>query len=281
MRRVLLLVLVAISCGGPPTPVSAPSAPAVAATAAPAPATRTGCGITGPGPGNGLDCPRENPSYLQEVDAAINRVIRDHPEYFDFNDTSGREEYLVLRPAPFVLKVIEDLESVGLCAAVDTKELQVKRTNAFNDQYQIILSSGHLRRGNPSYRATCSPAAFPTPTGIVPPPEGCALPSSREILCARDGEDPAFLGDVERAIDALRAEQPALFDGDRVKDPALYYRGVARLLSTGGRCAHFDGEEIAVKSSNAFSEQYHVLLSSGLVRKGPGAFRAKCYPAAF
>jgi hypothetical protein len=29
------------------------------------------------------------------------------------------------------------------------------------------------------------------------------------------------------------------------------------------------------------SEQYHVLLSSGLVRKGPGAFRARCYPAAF
>ena len=278
-----IIFLLTIACGGSPTEPTTTTGPETPVTSSPPPpaAPATGCGITAPGPGNGLDCPREIAHFLTEVDQAIDRVVSHHPEYFDLDDTSGHKEYLVLRPAPFVIGVIRELEGMGLCAAVDTKELQVKRTNELNDQYHLILSSGHIRRGFPSYRATCSPAAFPTPSAPIGPPEGCALPPSRPITCERTGETPAFLADVERAIDTLRSQRPEIFDRDLVLDTAAYHTGVARLLTTGGRCARFDGEEIALKSSNQSSEQYRILLSSGHVRRGEGAWRATCYPAAF
>jgi hypothetical protein len=282
LRKLGVVVLFAAACGGgAPGTMPTGVVPAPPAAPHPVPARSAGCGVTALGPGTGIDCPRENPAFLKEVDAAIDRVVIQHPEYFDFGDTSGVGEYQVLRPAPFVLQVIHELEGVGLCAASDGKELQVKRANDFNDQYQIILSSGHIRRGSPSYRATCSPAAFPTPSAVLAPPSGCALPSSREQVCERTGEGPSFLAEVERAIDTLRVQQPQLFDGERVLDIDAYYRGVEKLLNTAGRCARYDGEEIAVKSSNDFSDQYHILLSSGLIRRGSGAFRAACYPAAF
>lgn len=282
MRRALLLLLcLGPACGGssssaPTPPLSTPASTPPVATPAP-----RGCGVTALGPGDGLNCPREQPSFLNEVDAAIEAVVRRHPEYFDLNNTSGRGEYLVLRPAPFVMEVVRELEAMGLCAGSDTIELQVKRTNEFNEQYHIILSTGHIRRGFPSYRATCSPAAFPTPAPIHPVPPGCSLPSSLEVLCSRVGERPTFLADVFRAIDTLKAQRPELFDGERVLNATAFHEGVARLLTTNGRCARPDGEEIAVKATNEFSEQYDILLSSNVIRRGEGAFRAACYPAAF
>jgi len=48
----------------------------------------------------------------------------------------------------------------GLCAKYDGEEMAVKNTNAFSDQYDIHLSSGHVRRGTGSYMVTCSPAWF-------------------------------------------------------------------------------------------------------------------------
>jgi hypothetical protein len=282
MRPLLvLLVCLAVACGGssssgPTPPLSTPTPAPPVTTPAP-----RGCNVTALGPGDGLSCPREQPSFLVEVDAAIEAVVRRHPEYFDLNNTSGRGEYLVLRPAPFVVEVIRELEAVGLCAGTDTQELQVKRTNDFNDQYHIILSTGHIRRGFPSYRSTCSPAAFPTPGPQIGIPLGCALPSSRAILCSRVGERPMLQAEVDRAIDALKTERPQLFQGERVLDATAYHEGVARLLTANGRCSRFDGEEIAVKASNDFSEQYDILLSSGVIRRGDGAFRANCYPAVF
>jgi hypothetical protein len=49
---------------------------------------------------------------------------------------------------------------MGVCAIFDGEEIGVKNTNAFNDQYDIHLASGHVRRGEGSYRATCTPAQF-------------------------------------------------------------------------------------------------------------------------
>jgi hypothetical protein len=36
----------------------------------------------------------------------------------------------------------------------------VKIDNSLNDQFHIMLSSGHIRRGEASYRSTCRPAWF-------------------------------------------------------------------------------------------------------------------------
>jgi hypothetical protein len=39
-------------------------------------------------------------------------------------------------------------------------EIAVKKNNAFSEQYKLMWSSGYLRRGDSSYRATCTPAWF-------------------------------------------------------------------------------------------------------------------------
>jgi hypothetical protein len=87
----------------------------------------------------------------------------------------------------------------------------------------------------------------------------------------------------------LAQRQPSLFDfsnargagGWRVRDPERYHWGVAEILNERGLCATYDGEEIAVKRSNSFSDQYDIHLSTGHVRRGPGSYRATCRPAWF
>ena len=50
---------------------------------------------------------------------------------------------------------------MGYCTAYDGEELAVKKVNAFNDQYDILLAEGFIRREDTgAYRATCYPAWF-------------------------------------------------------------------------------------------------------------------------
>jgi hypothetical protein len=106
------------------------------------------------------------------------------------------------------------------------------------------------------------------------------------------GEDcprssPAFLGDVQEAISQLIQEQPRLFTKRGcegcydVTDPGAYYGGVIRQLNRRGFCAIHDGEELAVKNSNEFNEQYDILSSANGVRSGSEAYRSTCRPAWF
>ncbi len=60
-----------------------------------------------------------------------------------------------------------------------------------------------------------------------------------------------------------------------------YYAAVVDVLSKQGFCARFDGEEMVVKRTNDFSEQYKINLSDKWVRMGEGIYRGACYPAAF
>jgi hypothetical protein len=45
-----------------------------------------------------------------------------------------------------------------------------------------------------------------------------------------------------------------------------------------GICAKDDNEEIAVKNSNAFNEQYNIWTSGGYVRR---SYITTCFPAQF
>jgi hypothetical protein len=121
------------------------------------------CGV-GPGTGDGLEehCPRTSPNFLTEVDAAINRVIDVHPELFDLGNRAGAGGYFVEDIDGFYAQVVEEIaKGSRLCATVDADlEISVKRNNASSEQYKLMWSSGYLRRGESSYRATCSPAWF-------------------------------------------------------------------------------------------------------------------------
>ena len=167
---VLALAFMAASCGSStpaePTPSPTPTpAPAPTPTPVPSPTpvnARVACGV-GKGNGSGLEesCPRKEESFLTQVNIAIDRVVSKHPNYFDFDNQRGDGGYFVKNVNGYYAEVVQELGNMGLCAVVDGGgEIAVKTNNKWNDQYHILISSGHVRRGPTSYRATCSPAWF-------------------------------------------------------------------------------------------------------------------------
>jgi hypothetical protein len=135
----------------PPTPTPPPAAPARA----------LGCGLP-PGGGSGEDCPQESASYIADVEQAIDLAVAEHPEMVNTQRVRGCGNcYQVLDTHNFPEEVGRNLEKRGYCTKYDGEELAVKKTNAFNDQYDILLAEGYIRReAIGAYRATCYPAWF-------------------------------------------------------------------------------------------------------------------------
>ena len=128
----------------------------------------------------------------------------------------------------------------------------------------------------------------PTPTN--PGPSGtCALPpGSFNENCSMQSQ--SFLGRVEAAIDEVIATNPSAFDTSRtrgcancyfVRDPTLYVNRVAQAITKNGVCGYYDGEELAVKNSNTFNDQYDILTSDMFIRRQGGSYRSTCRPAWF
>jgi hypothetical protein len=99
---------------------------------------------------------------------------------------------------------------------------------------------------------------------------------------------------VERAMDRLVEERPALFDLTTEKglethqylvlQKEEYLDGLVDELRKMGLCAgrsNTDYEIIQVKNQNEFSEDYDVYTADGFMRRGSGAYRMTCTPAAF
>jgi hypothetical protein len=57
--------------------------------------------------------------------------------------------------------LLATLRAGGMCADYDGETVQVKSSNDFSEEFDLLLSSEHLRRGAGSYLETCNPAAFP------------------------------------------------------------------------------------------------------------------------
>jgi hypothetical protein len=90
----------------------------------------------------------------------MTRATKAHPEYFDFRDTRCGNCYYVLNVDGYVGEVQRQLANRGVCSYYDGEELAVKSTNAFNEQYDILLASGHMRRAPSAYRGDCRPSWF-------------------------------------------------------------------------------------------------------------------------
>jgi hypothetical protein len=66
-----------------------------------------------------------------------------------------------------------------------------------------------------------------------------------------------------------------------VLDPDAYVAGVVQGMGRRGYCALYDGEELAVKNTNDFSDQFDILTADNRVRSGSESYRATCRPAWF
>jgi hypothetical protein len=161
VRSALALSILVSACGGhSSTPVASdePAPPPPVTAAAPVPAVTAQCTLP-KGPGAGVNCPRYDEGvFVAAVDAAIDRVIRKHPEYFGGDLGSGSPS--IVNPDAYLRAVAPELQAAGYCAIFDGKEIAVKNTNAFSEQYHIWYSNFTVRRGAGAYRATCSPAWF-------------------------------------------------------------------------------------------------------------------------
>jgi hypothetical protein len=150
----------------------------------------------------------------------------------------------------------------------------------------LLMSCGG---GNPTQppTATAPPAAAtttPAPTASPTPQNGvrgCNLPPLAQPggACTMDG--PIFLSQVDAAVNLLKTQRPDLFNGNSINSPGQFYLGVIANLEAKGLCAAFDGEEIQVKNTQDYSEQYHLMTSGRILRWGDVTYRATCRPAAF
>jgi hypothetical protein len=162
-RRVAILALLLpglLGCGGSGT--SAPTAPAPT----PAPvvvASPTPKGFACPLPAmpdlHGK-CPKETPRLGRYVSDALDRVVREHPEYFDLTDDKGGGSYKVLDREKYHQAVVAAIHDQGVCAIVEKEEVALKTTNDFNEQYNIWTAFGYMRRPPGAYITTCYPAQF-------------------------------------------------------------------------------------------------------------------------
>lgn len=154
-----------LSCSGSPTPVTPPSpTPSIAPTTSPSPVPSASPGAASCRYGKGTVetfCSRQVAAFGPEVDAAITLLTQQRPEIFDLTQQAGEGGFKVLMPNEYYAGVIQNLEARGFCAGYDLVELQLKNSTSFSEQYNIMLSSGHIRRGAGSYRATCTPPSFP------------------------------------------------------------------------------------------------------------------------
>ena len=145
----------------------------------------------------------------------------------------------------------------------------------------------------PTPAATPTPAPAPgTPTPAPAPPSGqtCSLGRGNGSGNGCPLERARFQEAVERAIDNVIRNNPSLFDKSKdrcvqgcpfVRDTNGYWDAVTNEIRRLGYCATNDGEELAVKNSNSFNDQYDIINSEGFVRRGAGSYRATCYPAWF
>jgi hypothetical protein len=277
--------LLVATCGGDKPsdstpPVTQPPAPVAVATPTPAPTALPGMSCNLPAvsaPAN--RCERESTGqFIPAVDGAIAKLQREQPSIFDGNLIKDLPAYRV--------GVLKNLEAQGLCVEWDAdrqghREIMVKNTNSYSEQYNISLSNGNLRNGDGAYRSTCYPANFP----VNPQPLGqrgdCKLPSSRDFGCDRL-TNPQFVGLMDSVVAEVIKERPDLVRDDYIVGSwDAYHNAIIQKLLARGYCAVFNVTEISVKNTNDFSEQYQMEYSWAQLRKGTQSYKVTCRPATF
>jgi hypothetical protein len=187
-----LIPLLISSCGGGGSPASSTPPSTVPSTpqATPTPASGGGDSFSqlncpfGKGDPQAA-CERRTPQLLGDVEAAMDALVRQRPQIFDLNDEAspGTRAYRVLDKNAYADGLVANLRSAGLCSERDADDalletIKVKNTSDFSEDFDVLLSSGHMRRGAGAYRQTCNPSSFPVERTADSPPigSGCFKP---------------------------------------------------------------------------------------------------------
>jgi hypothetical protein len=95
------------------------------------------------------------------VESAIDKAIQDHPSYFNMNDIPAPGSPRVLNGDGYINAVIANLQAAGFCVNRKDDIIEIKNTNDFSEDYDILTQKGYVYRGIHSYQTTCLPANFP------------------------------------------------------------------------------------------------------------------------
>ena len=147
---------------------------------------------------------------------------------------------------------------------------------------------GSTPASSPTAAATPTPAATPSPNPTVGA-YGCPLPSLPDLKNQCPTLTPQYSDIVNAAIDQTVGEHPEYFDLNdsfggsnyRVLDRSKYIGTVVKNIQAKGVCSREELEEIQVKTTNEFNEQYNIWTSAGYIRRAPGAYITTCFPAQF
>jgi hypothetical protein len=183
-----VLAIIGISCGGADTPVASTPPTTVSPQPTPTPPTGGGSPSTSCPLGKGDEsaiCDRATTKLLPELEAAMDRLIQQKPELFDLNDeyAEGTRAYKVVDHQGYINGLVAQLQAAGLCAEFDVDDpgqetILAKSDNDHSESFDVLLSTGHMRRGGGMYRETCTPASFPVdrPDDAPPVGSGCYRP---------------------------------------------------------------------------------------------------------
>lgn len=119
-----------------------------------------GCSLA---PSREVACSRQEAGRFHHiVEDAVQQVLRDQPELFNFNDIAPGTDWPRINDLEaYTLAVIDVVRARGFCVKNDElEEIAVKNENSFSEQYDIQYRDKYIRTGQGTYRATCYPAAF-------------------------------------------------------------------------------------------------------------------------
>ena len=164
------------ACGGssagkpslPTTPVAA-ATPVSAPTAAPPVTGSSICGRFDDGVVT-AQCARGSARYYDAVAGSIDRLIKQRPQLFNLNDVAADGTYRVVDVEGYYKALVDSLAAAGVCAQMDLANtyLQVKGSDEFSEDYQVLTSRNFTTSGAWIYRDTCTPASFPlTPADSI------------------------------------------------------------------------------------------------------------------
>jgi len=141
---------------------------------------------------------------------------------------------------------------------------------------------------SPTPSPTPNPAPPPTPTpSPTPPPSAssCApAPAPGNENCPRlDRSD--YLGMVESATDDVIRANPSWFRDDgpyKMKllvEEGMFTQALIQRIRQRGACAGLYAEEVSVRRSREYSENFDRLTASYYLWRGEGSYRSTCVPA--
>jgi hypothetical protein len=177
------------SCGssgpsGSTPPVTVRPAPSPAASGSSADTFNDAACALGKGD-PGAECGRTSAQLLGEYEKAIDLLVQQRPTIFDLHDEAvpDTKAYKVLDKDAYMDGLVRNLRAARLCAERDADDgaqqtIKMKSSNEFSEDYDVLLSSGHIRRGQGAYRQSCTPASFPVDRQQDAPPigSGCGRP---------------------------------------------------------------------------------------------------------